>query len=191
MKTVSDGDIYYDPFDLEIDKDPHPTWRRLRDEKPLYYNDKHDFYALSRFEDVELPCGAFDAAFSATAFHWIDPAIGWAKVADVLQPGGVFALLTHMGFSPLDEQIHAASLTPNGSEQSSQVGFISRAMTTSRRAAILYSSARRFKRSDRANRKSSPLSRRAADFRGAGWRPDKQTEICRRRRRVWRRAASE
>ena len=25
----------------------------------------------------------------------------------MLQPGGVFALLTHVGFSPLDEQIHA------------------------------------------------------------------------------------
>jgi ubiquinone/menaquinone biosynthesis C-methylase UbiE len=64
-------------------------------------------FHIGRFEDVELPTGAFAAAFSATAFHWVDPAIGWAKVADVLQPGGVFALLTHMGFSPLDEQIHA------------------------------------------------------------------------------------
>jgi ubiquinone/menaquinone biosynthesis C-methylase UbiE len=64
-------------------------------------------FHVGRFEDVELAAGSFAAAFSATAFHWVDPAIGWAKVADVLQPGGVFALLTHMGFSPLDEQIHA------------------------------------------------------------------------------------
>ena len=25
----------------------------MRDEAPLYYNEKHDFYALSRFEDVK------------------------------------------------------------------------------------------------------------------------------------------
>jgi cytochrome P450 len=47
------SDIYYDPFDIEIDKDPHPLWKRMRDEAPLYYNDKYEFYALSRFDDVE------------------------------------------------------------------------------------------------------------------------------------------
>jgi cytochrome P450 len=47
------SDIYYDPFDIEIDKDPHPLWKRMRDEAPLYYNDKYEFYAISRFDDVE------------------------------------------------------------------------------------------------------------------------------------------
>jgi cytochrome P450 len=46
-------DLYWDPFDTELDDDPHPTWRRMRDEAPTYYNDKHDFYALSRYADVE------------------------------------------------------------------------------------------------------------------------------------------
>ena len=46
-------DIYYDPYDFEIDDDPYPIWKRLRDEEPLYYNDKYDFFALSRFDDVE------------------------------------------------------------------------------------------------------------------------------------------
>lgn len=45
-------DVYYDPFDFEIDDDPYPSWKRLRDEAPLYFNDKYNFYALSRFEDV-------------------------------------------------------------------------------------------------------------------------------------------
>jgi cytochrome P450 len=44
--------LYYDPYDTAIDADPHPVWRRLRDEAPLYYNERHDFYALSRFDDV-------------------------------------------------------------------------------------------------------------------------------------------
>ena len=34
------------------DSDPYPTFRRLREEAPLYYNAAHDFFALSRFADV-------------------------------------------------------------------------------------------------------------------------------------------
>ncbi len=50
-------ELYYDPFDFDIDDDPYPTWKRLRDDAPLYYNEKYNFYALSRYEDVsrELP----------------------------------------------------------------------------------------------------------------------------------------
>jgi cytochrome P450 len=44
--------IYYDPYDYEIDVDPHPVWRRMRDEQPLYWNERYEFWALSRFEDV-------------------------------------------------------------------------------------------------------------------------------------------
>jgi cytochrome P450 len=53
MSSTDTADVYYDPFDFEIDADPYPVWRRLRDEQPLYYNDRYDFYALSRFADVE------------------------------------------------------------------------------------------------------------------------------------------
>jgi cytochrome P450 len=51
--TTSDSPVYYDPYDFEIDTDPYPVWRRLRDEQPLYYNERYGFHALSRFEDVE------------------------------------------------------------------------------------------------------------------------------------------
>src|SRR5437588_830839 len=51
--TLTTGDVYYDPYDFEIDADPHPVWKRMRDEAPHYYNEKYDFYALSRFADVE------------------------------------------------------------------------------------------------------------------------------------------
>jgi cytochrome P450 len=51
--TANDAGPYYDPYDFEIDRDPYPVWKRLRDEQPLYYNAKYDFYALSRFDDVE------------------------------------------------------------------------------------------------------------------------------------------
>jgi len=45
--------VYYDPYDLAIHADPYPVFRQLREEAPLYYNDRYDFFALSRFDDVE------------------------------------------------------------------------------------------------------------------------------------------
>jgi cytochrome P450 len=51
--TATDSGVYYDPYDFEIDSDPYPIWKRLREERPLYYNERYDFYALSRFADVE------------------------------------------------------------------------------------------------------------------------------------------
>jgi cytochrome P450 len=51
--THATADLVYDPYDFEIDTDPYPVWKRMREEAPLYYNEKHDFYALSRFDDVE------------------------------------------------------------------------------------------------------------------------------------------
>jgi cytochrome P450 len=45
--------IYWDPLTPELRDDPYPLWRRMRDEAPVYYNDRLDFFALSRFHDVE------------------------------------------------------------------------------------------------------------------------------------------
>ncbi len=50
---LTSSDLSYDPYDFEIDTDPYPVWKRLRDEAPLYRNEEHGFFALSRFEDVE------------------------------------------------------------------------------------------------------------------------------------------
>ena len=53
MRTTERSEIYYDPYDFEIDADPYPVWKRMRDEMPCYYNERYDFYALTRFADVE------------------------------------------------------------------------------------------------------------------------------------------
>ncbi|MGV0779244.1 cytochrome P450 [Mycolicibacterium sp. XJ775] len=57
MTTQQAVELYYDPFDNDIDDDPYPIWKRMRSEAPLYYNEKYNFYALSRWDDVarELP----------------------------------------------------------------------------------------------------------------------------------------
>jgi len=46
------NDVYFDPYDVDINADPYPVFKRLREEAPLYYNSQHDFYAVSRYEDV-------------------------------------------------------------------------------------------------------------------------------------------
>ncbi|WP_280293511.1 cytochrome P450 [Nocardia abscessus] len=52
MTTSAASDVYYDPYDVELNADPYPMFKRLREEIPLYYNEKHDFYAVSRHADV-------------------------------------------------------------------------------------------------------------------------------------------
>jgi cytochrome P450 len=47
------SDLSYDPYDVDIYADPYPVFRRLREEAPLYYDSKYDFYAVSRYDDVE------------------------------------------------------------------------------------------------------------------------------------------
>ena len=50
---TSTTDLSYDPYDVEVNADPYPVFRRLREEAPLYYNEEYDFFAVSRYEDVE------------------------------------------------------------------------------------------------------------------------------------------
>ena len=52
MRVGAANDVFFDPYDVELNADPYPMYRRLREEAPLYYNEEHDFYAVSRFADV-------------------------------------------------------------------------------------------------------------------------------------------
>jgi len=45
------------------------------------------------FEEADLPKEAYDLVVSATAFHWVDPAVRWQKSHDVLRPGGVLGII--------------------------------------------------------------------------------------------------
>jgi cytochrome P450 len=44
--------VEFDPFSDEYFNDPSDVYRRLRDEAPVYFNERYGFYALSRFADV-------------------------------------------------------------------------------------------------------------------------------------------
>lgn len=51
--VLKNDEVYYDPYLREIVKEPYPVYKRLREEAPLYYNEKYDFYAVSRYSDVQ------------------------------------------------------------------------------------------------------------------------------------------
>src|SRR5262245_18226693 len=80
------GDLYFDPYDVAIHADPYPTFKRLRDEAPLYYNERYDFYALSRFADVQA--GFRDHVTYSSARGTILEAIK----AGITIPKGVFIM---------------------------------------------------------------------------------------------------
>ena len=56
----------YDPFDPAVMADPLPYYRVLRDEHPVYYVDKWDTYALSRFADIWQVLEINDGTFVAS-----------------------------------------------------------------------------------------------------------------------------
>jgi cytochrome P450 len=53
MSLVHEKDVYFDPYDVDINADPYPTYTRLRDEAPIYHNEQFDFWVLSRHHEVE------------------------------------------------------------------------------------------------------------------------------------------
>lgn len=50
--TPQTDSVEFDPFSQEFFDGAYETYRRLRDEAPVYYNAKWDFWALSRYDDV-------------------------------------------------------------------------------------------------------------------------------------------
>jgi cytochrome P450 len=61
--------VEYDPFDWETAHHPYPVYRRLRDEAPVYYNERLGFWALSRYDDVvaaHLATDDFSSAHGVT-----------------------------------------------------------------------------------------------------------------------------
>lgn len=83
MTVSAASDVYFDPYDVELNADPYPMFRRLREESPLYYNEQHDFYALSRFADVD------NAIVDYTTFSSARGAILELIRANIEMPPGV------------------------------------------------------------------------------------------------------
>ena len=53
MAELAVAELVYNPFGFAHHDDPYVTYKRLRDEAPAYWNPELEFWALSRFEDVQ------------------------------------------------------------------------------------------------------------------------------------------
>ncbi len=87
--TSTSSELYWDPIDPALRNDPYPLWKRLRDEAPLYHNERYDFWTLSRYADIERAHkdhGRFSSNHTTTLemmgpdpiddtglFIWLDP----------------------------------------------------------------------------------------------------------------------
>ena len=49
---MTSADVYFDMYDRELYADPYPTFRRIRDEAPLYRNEEYNFWAVTRQDNV-------------------------------------------------------------------------------------------------------------------------------------------
>jgi SAM-dependent methyltransferase len=54
-------------------------------------------FVHARLEDMQLPRESYEAVFSASAIHWVDPELSWRKIAGALAPGGTLALIQYFG----------------------------------------------------------------------------------------------
>jgi cytochrome P450 len=68
---VTHASVYFDPYDVEINADPYPTYARLREEAPIYHNDRYDFWTLARHEDVQKALANWQI-FSSTRSDILD-----------------------------------------------------------------------------------------------------------------------
>lgn len=54
-------------------------------------------FVNARLEEAPLPRSHYQAVFSASAIHWVDPDVSWRAAADALHGGGTLALLSYFG----------------------------------------------------------------------------------------------
>ncbi len=78
------GPLRWDP--LVVLDDPYPTYRRLRDEAPLYHDEERDFWAFTRYDDVQSAARDW-ATYSSGASGGNDLDNG----AELFQPAGDLA----------------------------------------------------------------------------------------------------
>jgi cytochrome P450 len=96
-------DLYWDPFDYKLHENAFPTWKRMRDEAPIYYNEKYDFWALSRFQDV-----------LDTYINWKSYSSAQGDILEIIRGSkgeNDFSLANMISEDPPIQQIHRSMLS--------------------------------------------------------------------------------
>lgn len=70
--------LYYDQYSYDIDDNPYAIWKRLRDEAPVWRNEKYNYWVLSRYDDV-----------LRASMDWETFSSGWGTVLEMMseEPG--------------------------------------------------------------------------------------------------------
>ena len=86
--TVSGGPVEFDPYSNDFFDSPYETYRRMRDEVPVYYSEKYGFYALTRYEDVAPALKDFEG-YSSTKGVTLD----MVKADEIEVPPGYIIMM--------------------------------------------------------------------------------------------------
>ena len=52
--TATDTPLEFDPFSPEYFQDPYDLYRRMRDDRPVFFSERYGFWALFRYDDVRI-----------------------------------------------------------------------------------------------------------------------------------------
>jgi cytochrome P450 len=86
--TVSGGPVEFDPYSNDFFDSPYETYRRMRDEAPVYYSERYDFYALTRYDDVAPALKDFET-YSSTKGITLD----MVKAEEIDVPPGYIIMM--------------------------------------------------------------------------------------------------
>ncbi|WP_197378732.1 cytochrome P450 [Mycolicibacterium mengxianglii] len=79
--------LIFDPFSEDFFNGPYETYRRMREEAPVYYNPQYDFYALTRHEDVAAAYKDYETYSSS---HGVD--LAQVRKGQVTEHGSIIAM---------------------------------------------------------------------------------------------------
>ena len=105
MTTIEAGEVYFDPYDVAINADPYPVYERLREDAPVWHNERYGFWTLARHEDVEKALVDWPR-FTSTRSDILD-----IILAGVDLPGGVLLFE-----DPPEHTTHRGLLSPTPCE---------------------------------------------------------------------------
>jgi len=77
---ADDSALRFDPYGQQFRLDPYPTYARMREQAPVYRNQELDFWALTRYDDVDLALRDH-RRFSSVNGALLDPSL-WGPNAD-------------------------------------------------------------------------------------------------------------
>ncbi|WP_445168595.1 cytochrome P450 [Mycolicibacterium sp. Dal123E01] len=84
MRTTA---VVFDPFSEDFFVSPYETYRRMREDAPVYYSQEYDFYALTRHDDVSAAFKDFETYSSA---YGVD--LGQVRKGEVTKHGSIIAM---------------------------------------------------------------------------------------------------